>query len=150
MNAIKPCKRPYIVFGGMAFFVLLIMLPSIFIEEKGFDLISTGLAAPIAAGLFAFVYLHSQKVVFSDEIVSYTSWYFWHRTIRIKNIEKWSIQASISERHSLKERLKPFLRLEIHPIDKNQDDTIVIGIKPYDVSDLKRLFAVLPKDKERE
>lgn len=92
-----------------------------------------------------FIYLHSQEIAFSDEIVSYTSWYSWRRIIRIKNIEKWSLKIGIAEQRS-----RPFVRLEIHPIDKTQDDTIVIGLKLYAQSDLKCLFAVLPKDKERE
>lgn len=134
----------------MTFVVCLVPLYAVIVQGKSIELGLQGLALFLAMGAIIFIYLHSQKVVFSDEIVSYTSWYFWRRTIQIKNIEKWSIQASISKKRSLSERLKPFLRLEIHPIDKTQDDTVVIGIKPYDVSDLNRLFAVLPKDKERE
>lgn len=134
MNVIKPCKRPYIVFGIIVVLLLLLEIYVVIFRGKSIEFgVEAGMAV-IAIFLPWFIWLHSQKVAFSDEIISYTSWYFWRRTIRIKNIEKWSV------------RFIP--KLEIHPIDKTQDDMVSIALRSYADSDLKRLFAVLPKDKE--
>lgn len=133
MNVIKPGKRPYIVFGTMVFLLLLLEIYAVLFRGKSIEFGVEASMAIIAIFLPWFIWFHSQKIAFSDEVISYTSWYFLRRTIRIQNIEKWSVWL---------------IKMEIHPIDKTQDDMISIALRPYADSDLKRLFAALPKDKE--
>ncbi|MBN1379722.1 MAG: hypothetical protein JXA04_10870 [Gammaproteobacteria bacterium] len=144
ITVIRPYKTLLALFcvTGLLTFILLVYL--LIVETNPFGLSLLSLLPVLPFVLIIYVYFLTQKVVISGREISCYSWLWFKKTIRVENIEKWSVMVSSNRSIG---QLKPMIRLEIHSIKDSAASTIIIGLRPYSEDDVNRIINALPSNK---